>query len=284
MSILKERLNEALMNKKNDINSFVWKGKKVKVGDSFVQEEIQLVNASNAQLQSFYNYCNTMLYNSSKEYPGRHLVLAAIDDQFNRCDAELCLRKLESREEYKVPRYKLNKEIQEILKQNPDANTKDLVFGDISNVEEEFADIPLNLIIEGCIDQLGIFDRKYLKLSFILKHGVWLTQQEINDLTLTEGDLASQGKTIISVIKERLNIHNNIELKINTKGLSFTQLRAMLQLKNKKYSELTTDQLKTLRNRILFNLKHEVSIHIAQWENRKKQLELVAKERGLTLN
>ena len=54
MSILKERLNEALMNKKNDINSFVWKGKKVKVGDSFVQEEIQLVNASNAQLQSFY--------------------------------------------------------------------------------------------------------------------------------------------------------------------------------------------------------------------------------------
>ena len=140
------------------------------------------------------------------------------------------------------------------------------------------------MIVEGCIDQLGIFDRKHLELSFIFKHGVWLTQKEINEITLSEGDLASQRKTIINVIKERLNIHKDIDLKINTKGLSFTQLRAMLQLKNKKYSELTTDQLKTLRNRILFNLKREVLIHISQWENRKAQLEMVAEAKGIILN
>ena len=183
MSILKERLNQALMSKKNDINSFVWKGARVKIGDQFVQEEIQLVKASDAQLQNFYNYCNTMLYNTSKDYPGRHIVLNAIEDQYNRCDAELCLRKLESSEDSKIPRHKLNIQIQKTLALNPDINVKDLTFGNVANVEDEYADIPLPLIVEGCIDQLGIFDRRYLKLSFILRQGVWLTQQELADLT-----------------------------------------------------------------------------------------------------
>lgn len=283
MSILKEKLNEAMLSKKNDINSFIWKGKKVKVGESFIQEEIKLVNASPEQLKEWYKYCEVMLYNTSKDVPGRYLVLESIHDQRKRCNAELCLRQLESAEENKIPRYKLNLQIQDLLSAegNESLSAKDLTLGDVSNIDCEYEDIPLNLIIEGCIDKLGVFNRKYLKLSFILKQGLWLTQQEINDLT--EHDENGEVRNRLDIVRERLNINKNIEFKINTKGLSYSQLRAMLQLKNKKYSEMTTEQLKTLRNRILFNLENEIKHHILQWENRKMQLEIVAKQKGINL-
>lgn len=283
MSILKEKLNEAMLSKKNDINSFIWKGKKVKVGESFIQEEIKLVNASPEQLKEWYKYCEVMLYNTSKDVPGRYLVLESIHDQRKRCNAELCLRQLESAEENKIPRYKLNLQIQDLLSAegNKSLSAKDLTLGDVSNIDCEYEDIPLNLIIEGCIDKLGVFNRKYLKLSFILKQGLWLTQQEINDLT--EHDENGEVRNRLDIVRERLNINKNIEFKINTKGLSYSQLRAMLQLKNKKYSEMTTEQLKTLRNRILFNLENEIKHHILQWENRKMQLEIVAKQKGINL-
>ena len=57
----------------------------------------------------------------------------------------------------------------------------------------------------------------------------------------------------------------------------------MISLRSKKYSELTTDQLKTLRNIILFALSDEVRFHINQWEARISQLQEVAKLKGITL-
>ena len=58
----------------------------------------------------------------------------------------------------------------------------------------------------------------------------------------------------------------------------------MVMMKNRKYSEMTTEQLKTLRNRILFNLENEVNHHITQWQIRIDQILLVAKMRNLNLN
>ena len=42
---------------------------------------------------------------------------------------------------------------------------------------------------------------------------------------------------------------------------SINELRAMVNLKPKKYSELTTDQLTVLRNKVLFKLENEVMFH-----------------------
>ena len=80
----------------------------------------------------------------------------------------------------------------------------------------------------------------------------------------------------LEIIKENLSLKNSIPIKITPKGLSYTQLRSMTTLKSKKYSELTTDQLKTLRNRILFALGDDCRFHIKQWETRMKQIEAVA--------
>ena len=86
-----------------------------------------------------------------------------------------------------------------------------------------------------------------------------------------------------NIIKERLNIKNTVRLTVKPTGLNFNELRAMVNLRPKKYSELTTDQLMVLRNKVLFRLENEVLFQIDQWEERIRQLKLVAENRGITL-
>ena len=84
-------------------------------------------------------------------------------------------------------------------------------------------------------------------------------------------------------VKERLNIKNTVRLTVKPTGLNYTELRAMVNLRPKKYSELTTDQLITLRNKVLFRLENEVQYHASQWEERMRQIVMVADKRGITL-
>ena len=99
----------------------------------------------------------------------------------------------------------------------------------------------------------------------------------------TEKDKDGNTRSKLEIVKERLNINPTVRLTVKPSGLNFTELRAMIGLRPKKYSELTTDQLSTLRNKVLFRLENEVMFHIEQWEERIRQIELVAQSRGITL-
>ena len=104
---------------------------------------------------------------------------------------------------------------------------------------------------------------------------------------LTEKDeTTGKMKDRLDVIRERHGLKQSIRLYINPKGLSYTELRAMLNLKSKsrKYSDLTTDQLVTLRDRVLFFFEEEVEDHIRQWEERKNQILKVAELKGINLD
>ena len=57
----------------------------------------------------------------------------------------------------------------------------------------------------------------------------------------------------------------------------------MLNLKTKKYSELTTEQLVLLRNKVLFYFIEELERHIEQWEERISQIKKVCEARNITL-
>ena len=86
------------------------------------------------------------------------------------------------------------------------------------------------------------------------------------------------------MIRERLSLKDVEKLYINSKGINFTQMRAMLNLKpNKKYMDLTTVQLETLRYKMLFNLEETVKSHINSWEKRMEELELVANYKNFKL-
>jgi hypothetical protein len=61
-------------------------------------------------------------------------------------------------------------------------------------------------------------------------------------------------------------------------------MRGMLNLKaNKKYIDLTTIQLETLRYRILFSLEETVKEHIVAWEKRMEEIEMVAAHKSFKL-
>ena len=155
----------------------------------------------------------------------------------------------------------------------------DLVF---SNIPREFENIPLNLIIDGCLDRLGVFNKKHITRSFILKQGIWLTPAESKELT----EYDQNGKMLdrLDLIRFRLSIKDIEYLGINPRGINYTQMRALLNIKpNKKYSDLTTVQLDTLRNRLLFSLERTVSGHIVAWEKRMEEIELVAEHKGFKL-
>ena len=283
MTIIRERLEEAMASKKIDVKNFIWKGEKKEINGVMTQEEIRLIDADEKQLNKFYNHCMSMLYNQDKQNPGRYLLLDIIKDQIARCNCELFLRWLE--QEKGKPRFTFLSDVRTILDNNKE-NIPDTTNIPISTIvggcPDEFKEIPISLIIDGCIDRLGYFNKQHITLSFILKQGLWFTQQELKDLTEKNEDGTTKDR--VEVVKEKLGLTKpGINLYITPKGLNFAQLKAMIFLRSKKYSELTTDQLKTLRNIILFALSDEVRFHINQWEARISQLQEVAKLKDITL-
>lgn len=278
---MKEKLAAAIAKKNNDINTFIWKGRKVEVNGQLVQEEKRLVDCSEEELRTFYNHCESMLYNDSKEYPGRYVLLDIIKDQRERCNAELFLRWLE--QERSVPRYTFLASLRVFLDNNKGIDTKEVFISEalVGDCPTEFVRLPIDVVLEGCLDKLGKFNKQHITLTFILKQGLWFTQQESKDLT--EKTATGEFREKADVAKERLGLKPSVNLYMTPKGLSFTQLRAMVNLKSKKYSELTTPQLETLRNRILFSLEDEVKFHISQWETRKNQIKMVCDAKGFTL-
>lgn len=279
--MIKEKLAAAIAKKNNDINTFVWKGRKVEVNGQLVQDEKKLVDCSEDELRTFYKHCDSMLYNTSKECPGRYVLLDIIEDQRVRCNAELFLRWLE--QEKSTPRFTFLSSLRVFLDNNKGIDTKNVFISEalVGGCPAEFARLPIDIVLEGCLDKLGKFNKQHITLTFILKQGLWFTQQESKDLT--EKTPSGEFREKAEVARERLGLKPSVNLYMTPKGLSFAQLRAMVNLKSKKYSELTTPQLETLRNRILFSLEDEVKFHIGQWETRKNQIKMVCDAKGYTL-
>lgn len=283
MNILQERLQEAIDKKNSDINSFIWKGSKtLDEAGNYKQVETKLINMSENELKTCYEHCKIMLYNKDSQNPGRYVVLEIIADQKDRCGIELLLRYIEITSGMSkfnligaINEFKLNNK--EALKQiKPEVS---LLF---SNLPDEFQKLSLDLIIDGCLDRLGAFNKKHITRTFILKQGIWLTTAEAKELVETD----SNGNLIdrLLIIRERLNIKDIEKLYLNAKGLNYTQMRAMLNIKpNKKYRDLTTVQLETLRNKMLFNLEETVKNHINSWERRMEEIEMVAENKNFKL-
>lgn len=288
MSILKEKIEEAIEAKNNDTKSFVWKLARKSDG---TQEEIHLVDATPEQLNTFYKHCKSMLYSGDKLNPGRYVLLEIIEDQRRKCNVELFLRKLESgalcADGKPYPRYLYLQDIRSYMNANkanfPTEELNDISIATVTKgLPREFERISIEEVINACLDRLGTFDNKHITFSFILNMGIYLTPTEIKEFDEKDKDGNTRSK--LEVIKERLNIKSTVRLTVKPTGLNFSELRAMVNLKSKKYSDLTTDQLTVLRNKVLFRLEDEVQFHIKSWEERIRQIKLVAQEKGIELS
>lgn len=277
-------LNSEAVNKKVDLNSFVWKGSKsLDETGKYKQSEKKLIDMTEKELKDCYNHCKTMLFNKDIQNPGRYVVLEIIADQKERCGAELFLRYIDMAKG--LSRFVLLTSINEFLGNNKEAfkNYKPIVGDIFSNVPDEFEKIPLSLVIDGCLDRLGTFSKKHITRTFVLKQGIWLSPSESKDLIEEDGQGNLRDR--LEVIKERLNLKEIEKLYINSKGLNYTQMRAMLNIKsNKKYMDLTTAQLETLRYRVLFSLEETVKSHICSWERRMEEIEKIVEYKEFKLS
>ena len=283
--MLKEKLTEAIEAKRNDTSNFVWKFAKDQTGE---QKSIKLKDATPEQLQQFYDHCNSMLYSKNRKNPGRYVLLEIIKEQRENCNIELFLRKMrEGVYGEGVSKYTYREIISSFLNNNrasfPESELSKIPISTITGgLPKEFGRISIQNVKLGCLDALGYLDTKHLTFSFIINLGVYLTPEERKEFI--EKDENGNRRSILEVIKERLNLKPYINLYIKPSGLSYKELRSMLSLRSKKYNDLTTDQLTVLRNKVLFRLEQEINNHIEQWEERIRQLYLVAQERGITLN
>lgn len=276
--MLGEKLKEALSKKENDINTFIWKGdKKRDANGNVVQEEYRMVDCTAEQLNHFYKVCETMLYNNSDpKNLGRWNVIAEIEDQRSRCNTELFLRWLEREG---TPRYTFNIALRNFLNNNPSVDPKiESIKVAVGGCPKEYEDLKIDMVLDGCIDALGILNKQHITLKFILRQGIWFSADEAKKL-------AQEGVTDkLEYVRKYLGLKTAPELKINPKGMTLDQMFSMVSLRARKYSEMTNTQLKVLNNRILFALENSVRFHIKQWEQRMRQITKICEVKGYKLS
>jgi hypothetical protein len=284
-NVLGDALQKALNAKKNDFSSFVWKGEKRKEGDKYVQDSIRIVDMSPEQLKKCYVHCEKMLHNEDPKNLGRYNVLEEVTEQITKCNVELLLRYFENsymkdnRED--IRRRSLWINLRKCMANNPEiTDWKQVPFSTITtDLPSEFSDISIADAMDGCIDYLGAFNKQHLTMTFITKMGLWFTKAEENELKGTSN------ADRLKIAKEKLHLPEKLNLKFSEKGLSYHEMRAILILpKKQKYSDMTTEQLVTLRNKVLLRFQREVDGHIYSWRKLQKQIELVAKNKGIDLN
>lgn len=284
MTVLGDKLGEALSAKANDINNFVWKGPKV----NGVQEEIRLVDADFYQLQKFYNHCNEMLYNKDSKYPGRVVLKDIVQDQIQRCRAELLIRWLRSEKQYTTTN--CLEDLRAIISNNKEELTQEVIktyaIGNIMNgLPIEFERVPISLVMDACLDSLGVLDNSHLTLNFIVKMGLWFTPQEMQK-SVAEGGLYKKdpetGKAVnrLEVVTKELRLNPSISLRIDNTGLSYAEFRSMCRLKRDKYANLTSDQLRLLSNKVLYRFQDQCEMQAKQWQDKIAEILKVAESKG----
>lgn len=282
-----DALQKAFNEKKNDYSNFIWKGAKRKDGKKCVQDSVRIIDMSPEELKAAYKHCDKMLYNDNPKNLGRYNVLEEITSQIHKCNIELFLRYSENVYQHTgreiVTRFQLMCSLRQLKQNNQDIQDWSTVpiYQVTSELPTEFNDLSVEDVMDGCIDRLEAFDKSHLTMTFITKMGLWFTKAEENEMK----DLATSNIERVRVAKEKLHLPDNLILRFNEKGLSYHEMKAMLSLpKKQKYKDMTTEQLTTLRNKVLFRLQRIIDGHIYSWKKLKKQIELVANEKGIDLN
>lgn len=284
MTLLRERLLEAQERKENDIKNFTWLYPKDRDNGN-IQNEVKLVSCTEEQLKRFYSHCNKMLYNDSKENPGRVNVLKIIQDQITKIGVELMLRDFESKNE-NFDRFSFALSIDEFLEKNKDVDSKVATIKNFIKVPRKYEDLTLYSVYEGCIGKLGLFENPHITRSFILRMGLWLNKGTGDYKKLKEWSELNKLSSLNTMEKvyKYLRLREYDKLRSNPTGLNLSQMKGMLEITHsKKYTDLTIEQLVTLRYRVLLDLRANVRSHISKWETLKHQIELVAESKGFKL-
>jgi len=276
MSDLADKLVQAMSDKENDINRWVWKTSN--------GTEIRMMDLSLEQFNKAYQHVCQMLNNTDPYHPGVQKKRDQVRKMWDYANTELLRRHLLY--EYNIIGLKTNKDLLDYImyhKQNSNVKNSDSVVELFTNLSDEYKTITVDDLLSACLDSLPAFNKKLLSDKFILSLGIWLTEQEKKDLTdFTE---SGQFRDRKEVIKERLFLNPNVAIRFDSKGLTYNEFRSLLHIEGcPKFSTMTTDTLKLLRDKVLLLLDQDLEYHIQKWNTLKEKLELVASQKDINLN
>lgn len=279
MTVLGDKLKEAFSDKANDVNTYIWRGPKV----NGVQEEIKLVDADYNQLRRYYSHCEQMLNNSDSKNPGRITLLAIVNEQIQKCRAELLIRWLRSERHYTNTR--CLEDLRTVISNNKDVLTQEsikvLPISEVLNgLPIELERVPISLVMDACLDSLGQFDNSHLTLNFIVKMGLWFTQQEMQKELYRKDPITGKAVNRLEVVSKELRLNPSISLKICATGLSYAEFRSMCRLKRDKYANLTSDQLRLLSDKVLYRFQNQCEDQAKQWKDKMREIIKVAELKG----
>lgn len=281
MTVLGDKLQAAMSKKASDITTYVWKGPKVN-GE---QQEILMIDASFDQLKQWYRHCQQMLYNEDSKNPGRVTLLEIVQDQISRCRAELLVRWLMSEKQYSNTR--CLEDLRKLISNNKDTLTPEAIKSlPISKVMDglpiDYQQVPIKLVMDACLDLLGIFDNSHITLNFTLKMGLWFTPREMQKDLYRKDPETGKARNRLDVVKEelRISLRPNQYLRICDTGLSYTEFKAIYMLQRDKYSNLTSEQLKLLSNKILYRFQIQCEEQAKQWLTKIDEINKVAADKG----
>lgn len=274
----------------NKIQTYIWKESRLTSDRSEKQVECKLIDMGLDELQTAYDHCKHMLYNSDVKNPGRMLILDKISKQINDCGAELALRWFKTLTDADgnnlYSNTSLIMDLRNWIKDLP--ADKEWRLQDFVSVPPDYKAVTITSLIEAARDNLGYFDHSKISYAFIYRLGIYFTTKELDEIdNLTEGHTLQEK---FSVLKSQLGINEDIPLKSSPGGLTEQEFRDMIHMKKYKgfqkckYSELTTSQLETLRRKVLFAFEEEVLKQIKTWKTLMSQIEEVADYKGYPLS
>lgn len=284
-TVFGDKLSTALENKKNDINSYVWKGPKKYINGVRTQTEIKLMDATEEQLKEWYAHAKSMLYSKDKDDPGRYELIKIVRDQQNRCAAELYIRYL--RKNGTAPlefRKSLNDYLNDesVKEKIPRSMYSTVPIKAILEVPVEFSNISIDLMLSSCLGALGVFKRKHITNNFLAKLGLWFTKDEVKDY-LSLKDENGNPVDRLEQVRTNLNLRPDLHLHTNYNGgLSYLEFRAMYNLQNDRYENLSDIVLNTLKNKVLPYLEDEAHRQSELWEQKISEIKKVCEARELS--
>lgn len=240
------------------------------------------MDMDSVELNKCYKHAYEMLYNHSNSIPGKLIIKKNIARTYENVNAELFMRYL--LHECDIDTLKTNKDLFDYInhiKSTKGVKDSDFVSTVFSNVPTIFEKVTVDRLLSACFDKLDVINRKIISDKFIISQGIWLTDEEKEELT--EYDDNGKLRDRMDVIRERL-ILNNVQLRIDRKGLTYHEFRSLVQLDNyPKISSLPTATLKLLRDKILLLLDYDLDYHINKWIEILNNIKRVAEFKKIEL-